>query len=158
MCRCSPEQAQRYRARVSGPVIDRFDIHIQLPPVSAASLSQADAGDSSTLVRERVSKARARAFARASISGQSPTQTIAATLDDAAHRLLVRSIDALGLSLRAYAKVLRVARTIADLEGRDGVGAAQVAEAVQYRLLDREPPAHEGMPLMAANRGASSLP
>ncbi len=141
VCRCSFEQAQRYRARVSGPVVDRFDIHVQLPSVSVATLDRGSRGEASTVVRERITNARACALARESRTEAKPDlQALASHLDDAGRKLLVRSIDALGLSLRAYGKVLKIARTIADLAGSDAVSSAQVAEAIQYRLLDRDAP------------------
>jgi magnesium chelatase family protein len=155
ICRCSFDQAQRYRARVSGPVIDRFDMHVQLPPVLADALQQSGQGDSSERVRARVTQARAcaaerqRAAARAGSAGLS----LAPGLEESARRLLVRGIDALGLSLRAYTKVLKVARTIADLDGSDAIAARHVGEAIQYRLLDRDPQARAPGPAQLAHEG-----
>jgi magnesium chelatase family protein len=143
ICRCSFELAQRYRARVSGPVIDRFDLHVQLPPVAAAALEQAGGGEASADVRARVEQARSCAIERLrTTADRKPGHD----LDDAARRLLLRSMDALGLSLRAYTKVLKVARTIADLGGADSVATRHVAEAIQYRVLDRDPDARSLAP------------
>ncbi|HEY2732888.1 MAG TPA: YifB family Mg chelatase-like AAA ATPase [Polyangiales bacterium] len=146
ICRCSTEQAQRYRGRVSGPVIDRFDLHVRLPPVAAAALEQAP-GETSVTVRARVEAARAIAIAR---STEPSDRRAGRDLDDNARRLLLRSIDALGLSLRAYSKVLRVARTIADLAGSDRIATPHVGEAIQYRLLDRDADSALRPPLTAA--------
>jgi magnesium chelatase family protein len=139
VCRCSFDQAQRYRSRVSGPVIDRFDLHIQLPPVSLRELQAATAGENSAIVRERVARARVRATERAREPNSHRHDAIERELDADARKLLHHSLDTLGLSLRAYTKVLRVARTIADLDHSEHVSSRHVAEAVQYRLLDRDP-------------------
>jgi magnesium chelatase family protein len=147
VCRCSFDQAQRYRARVSGPVIDRFDLHAQLPPVSVEALANARNNETSAAVRARVAKARACTAAR---NLQHGDLSLERQLDEAAKRLLWQSIDGLGLSLRAYHKVLRVSRTIADLAGSDAVRSPHVAEAVQYRLLDRDPEAQQAPQLRAA--------
>jgi len=143
VCRCSLEQAERYRTRVSGPIIDRFDLHVQLPPVSASEIDCGGSGEASAVVAERVMHARARASARAEqrkprAPERVTSRTLSRQLDDGARRLLVRSIDSLGLSLRAYAKVLRIARSIADLGNSELVHSAHVAEAIQYRVLDRD--------------------
>ncbi|HKU39087.1 MAG TPA: YifB family Mg chelatase-like AAA ATPase [Polyangiales bacterium] len=140
ICRCSPQAVERYRARVSGPVIDRFDIHVQLPPVPAETLNTGGSGETSEAVRARVVRAQARARARSAStpSGTAATVPLLKQLQPAARSLLLHSIDALGLSLRAYAKVLRVSRTIADLADSDVVHSEHVAEAIQYRWLDRE--------------------
>jgi magnesium chelatase family protein len=141
ICRCSLEQAQRYRSRVSGPVIDRFDMHVQLPPVLADALRQSGQGESSATVRARVAEARSRGAARQLRAAHSSPADVGLGpgLEDSARRLLVRGIDVLGLSLRAYTKVLKVARTIADLAGSDTITTRHVGEAIQYRLLDRDP-------------------
>jgi magnesium chelatase family protein len=142
VCRCSPERARRYRERVSGPILDRFDLHVRLPPLSVGDLDAGPAGEPSEAVRQRVMQARARRLARGADAGLAgPRHALHAggmQLDREARRLLVQSIDALGLSLRAYGKVQRVARTIADLEGSERIQIAHVAEAVSYRLLDRD--------------------
>ncbi|MET0283928.1 MAG: YifB family Mg chelatase-like AAA ATPase [Polyangiales bacterium] len=139
LCTCPVDRVERYRARISGPLLDRFDLHLALQPVDARSLREGEPGDSSECVRERVVRARQRALERA-VDAPSTQQVIArfaANTDADALALLDRSVDALGLSVRAYVKVLRVSRTIADLDGGDRVGLVHMAEAIQYRLLDR---------------------
>ena len=132
---------QRYKARLSGPVIDRFDLHVQLPPVPVTALREGAGGESSEVVRKRVEHARATARAR---GAELNPRNHEAQLSDTARQLLHRSMDVLGLSLRAYTKVLKVARTLADLEGHTGISNSHVAEAVQYRRLDRDPRSQDG--------------
>jgi magnesium chelatase family protein len=120
-------------------MIDRFDIHLQLPPVAVDALENDARGDPSELVRARVCAARSCMLERRLGSGPRRTRALAKQLAPNARRLLLQSLEMLGLSLRAYSKILRVARTIADLEGSDGIAGAHVAEAIQYRLLDRNP-------------------
>ena len=141
ICRCGPDQAQRYRNRVSGPLLDRFDLHVQLNRVPVRALKQAPTGDRSAVVKERILEARQRDQERKKRQGHAQSlDRLAAELEPQALDLLHRAIEQLGLSLRAYNKVLRVSRTIADLDAQDKVRVKHVAEAVQYRLLDREEP------------------
>jgi magnesium chelatase family protein len=147
-CHCTPERVRTYRARVSGPILDRLDLHIALPAVEIAALARTDApqAESSALVRARVESCRAIQRARC-LRGETAAPTnarlgvrdlaVVARLDARGGALLAAALDKLGLSARAYGKVLRVARTLADLDGVDGIGAAHVAEAIQYRVLDR---------------------
>lgn len=137
MCTCPLDRVERYRARVSGPLLDRFDMHIALSPVEARTLREGERGESSAEVRARVEAARARAEARGDEGRTLEAFTRRANQD--ALRLLDRAVDTLGLSVRAYVKAMRVSRTIADLAGEDRIEAHHVAEAVQYRLLDRNP-------------------
>ncbi len=142
VCRCSLEQVQRYRGRVSGPLLDRFDLHVALPAVTVHELETLPIGEPSEVVRARVTLARRRKEHRASrraALGQPTLEELAAELEPKALKLLHRTLAQLEMSLRAYGKVLKVSRTIADLAGSDAVCVAHVAEAVQYRLLDREP-------------------
>jgi magnesium chelatase family protein len=124
--------------------MDRFDLHVALPPVSVQEVQDAAVGEDSATVRARVLAARERASAReADVHGRAvhagtPLSRMAAELDGPALRLLHTAMVRLDLSLRAYAKVLKIGRTIADLEGSERVRTPHVAEAIQYRLFDRE--------------------
>ena len=141
-CNCTPEQVARYRARVSGPLLDRIDIQIEVPAVPAALLEGArDAGgETSALVRDRVATAITRQQTRQSV----PNALLAGealerhcVTDGDARALLGQALDRLRLSARAYHRVLRLARTIADLAGAEPLAAPHVAEAIGYRRLDR---------------------
>ncbi|HYD40405.1 MAG TPA: YifB family Mg chelatase-like AAA ATPase [Anaeromyxobacter sp.] len=143
-CRCTSHELLQYRRRISGPLLDRIDLHIDVPAVPPTLLATGGTGPSSAEVRARVAAARARQAARAGprvarcnarLRGAALRRLCAP--DEAGRKLLADAVARLGLSARAHDKVLRVARTIADLEGREVVGAAQVAEAIQYRALDR---------------------
>jgi len=139
VCRCSADVVKRYRGRVSGPLLDRFDLHVWLPAVPVSALRSLPIGEASDVVRERVVAARRRQSARR--QGRSkPVQLeeLTSELEPTALRFLHRTLAQLELSLRAYSKVLKVSRTIADLDGSDFVRIPHVAEAVQYRVLDRE--------------------
>jgi magnesium chelatase family protein len=146
-CRCSPKARRAYLAKLSGPLLDRLDVHVGLPPVDVRSLVGGVPGESSAMVRARVIAARAVQLARraagvtasrcnASVSTGELAQV--APLDAPSRRLIAEAVERLGLSARAFTKVVRVARTIADLDESSAVRAHHVAEAVQCRLLDRE--------------------
>jgi magnesium chelatase family protein len=141
-CHCSHEQVARYRARISGPLLDRIDLHVEvprLPPGELATEPSADA-ETSALVRRRVEQARARQMARAGKPNQALTpREIQRTcpLDGACRQLMERALARLGLSARAYHRVLKVARTIADLAGDGAIDARHLGEAIGYRRLDR---------------------
>lgn len=145
-CTCPPDRVRAYRARLSGPLLDRIDLQVVLPPVDVAHLQGAERGEPSAAMRERVIAARAVQAARAGELGLARTNADlvprdlerVATPDAAGARLLGAAVERLGLSARAYGKVLRVARTIADLDGSTAVSARHVAEAVHARLLDRD--------------------
>jgi magnesium chelatase family protein len=139
VCRCSADAVRRYLGRVSGPLLDRFDLHVWLPTVAVRALCDSPIGESSEIVRERANAARARQRARLALRTRTPQlDELAAELEPEALRFLHRTLSQLELSLRAYGKVLKVSRTIADLDGSDAVRIPHVAEAVQYRVLDRD--------------------
>lgn len=140
-CRCTPDQIARYRSRLSGPLLDRIDLQIEVPALDAAALQGAPDGESSALVRSRVRVAHERQLARqgksnALLAGKEIDRHC--TPDAEGRKLATQAIDRLRLSARAYHRVLRVARSIADLAGSVGVGAAHVAEAIQYRRFARD--------------------
>ncbi|MGB5833864.1 MAG: YifB family Mg chelatase-like AAA ATPase, partial [Thiohalocapsa sp.] len=145
-CRCTAEQVVRYRARISGPLLDRIDMHVEVPRLPAARLAavQTDAGEPSVTVRGRVEAARARQQIRAG----KPNAALGASqierdslLDEAGRALLTQVLQRLSLSARAYHRILKVARTIADLAESEAVSTAHLSEAVGYRRLDRAMPA-----------------
>lgn len=136
LCTCAQDRVDRYRGRVSGPLLDRFDLHVAVPRVPAAALRSVAEGEGTEPVRERVTEARARAIARGSAG---KLRELLAGTEERGLELLDAAVDRLCLSARGYVKALRVARTIADLGGSERVDAAAIAEAVQYRLLDRRP-------------------
>jgi magnesium chelatase family protein len=139
-CRCTPDQVARYRGRVSGPLVDRIDIHLEVPAVAQEDLLKQAAGAASGAVRERVAAAH-----RVQIDRQERTNSALSTRDidkwcrpdTAAEGLLRQAISRLNLSARAYHRVLKLARTIADLAGSEAIAVAHVAEAIQYRKFDR---------------------
>jgi magnesium chelatase family protein len=144
-CRCSPRQVEQYRNRISGPLLDRIDLHIEVPAVGFEELSSRQPGESSAAIRERICEARAvqrRRFGGASRVRCNARMTARmqkefCQLDAAASGLLQMAMSQLHLSARAYDRVLKVARTIADLDGKDSIEADHVGEAVQFRTLDR---------------------
>ncbi|MDQ8204751.1 YifB family Mg chelatase-like AAA ATPase [Pelagicoccus sp. SDUM812003] len=143
-CSCSPHQIHRYRQRVSGPLLDRIDIHIEAPALTISQLRDASAGESSASIRQRVEAARARQRKRfagttirsnADMSHRSIRQhcQISPDLGD----LLQQAMERLGLSARAYDRILKVSRTIADLAESETIQSSHLLEAIQYRSLDR---------------------
>ncbi len=143
-CSCSTLQVQRYRARISGPLLDRIDIQVEVPAVRYKELADRSAGEASADIRARVNRARQvqlarfcgrRIFCNAQMSARDLRKHCQP--DAAAEKLLEAAMTKLGLSARAYTRILKVARTIADLDGQPDITAAQVAEAIQYRSLDR---------------------
>lgn len=143
-CNCTGEQVQRYRGRLSGPLLDRIDLHIMVPALSFAEMSQATpaGGPTSAQVRTQVAAARQRQLARArKVNALLNAEEITrfCTLDAGLSRFLGDAVDKLGLSPRAVHRILRMARTIADLEGSEGIAQAHLGEALSYRQLDRRP-------------------
>jgi magnesium chelatase family protein len=145
-CRCSPNDVQRYRDRISGPLLDRIDIHVEVPAVQYQDLSsKATPGEPSASIRERITKARdiqRERFAKnpklrcnARMSAQLLKRHCA--LDEAAEGMMKMAMTELNFSARAYDRILKVARTIADLASSETILAEHVGEAIQYRTLDR---------------------
>ena len=146
-CDCPLERVRAYRARLSGPLLDRIDVHVRLPPVGVAALRAQSRGEPSAMVRERVHRARVVQNERRRALDLSSSlnaflnardENRALRLGAAPERLVSAAVERLGLSARAHAKVLRVARTIADLAGKEEIGPEHVAEAVGLRVLDRK--------------------
>jgi magnesium chelatase family protein len=145
-CRCTPMQIRQYLNRVSGPLLDRIDIHLEVPSVRYQELSSRDGGESSSVVRERVNRTRAvqaerfkgtpGVYCNAQMGNKSIERLCRP--DEEGERLLRQAIEKMGLSARAYHRVLKLARTIADMEGEADVRVNHISEAIQYRVLDRE--------------------
>ncbi|HET6492296.1 MAG TPA: YifB family Mg chelatase-like AAA ATPase [Burkholderiales bacterium] len=139
-CHCTPDQILRYRRKISGPLLDRIDVQIEVPAVPPEDLARVGGGESSAAIRARVEEARARMIARQEKENARLTSREIdkhCQPDEKGATLLKQAIARLGLSARGYHRILKVARTIADLAAIDRVSAAQVAEAIQYRRLDR---------------------
>ena len=138
-CRCTPSEIQRYLGKISGPLLDRIDLHIEVPAVPYKELRGKDSGATSAEMRSRVQAARRiqqqRGFYNAQIP-HGPLRTLCA-LDEAGERTLEMAVRRISLSARAHDRILKVARTIADLDSAECVSAKHLAEAVQYRSLDR---------------------
>ncbi len=145
-CKCSPMQVQRYRSQISGPLLDRIDMHVEVPPVPVQEISSRAAGESSMTIRARVNQARRLQQARFAKNSaitcnarMSPRQLDSfCPLDEVGRKLLNSAIERLGLSARAYHRIIKIARTIADLAQSERISSAHVAEAVQYRRQQYE--------------------
>jgi magnesium chelatase family protein len=145
-CVCTPGNIQRYMNKISGPLLDRIDIHIEVVPVSYDELSASESKENSETIRERVIKARERQGERYAeyesihANAQMSSRMIReyCEINEAGKNLLKKAMENLGLSARAYDRILKVARTIADLEGTENIQSFHLAEAIQYRSLDRE--------------------
>ena len=143
-CTCTLPQVQRYRAKVSGPLLDRIDIQIEVPAIRFQEMASENPGEQSADIRTRVNQARKiqqerfqgkKIYCNAQMTSKHLKKYC--QIDDASKRLLETAIDKLGLSARAYTRILKVARTIADLEGSEPILTPHISEAIQYRSLDR---------------------
>jgi magnesium chelatase family protein len=145
-CTCPPEAVQKYVNRISGPLLDRIDLHVEVTPVSFDAMTSVRPQEGSLSIRQRVEHARQIQTARfAGVPGMYSNAMMDAkmvrtycALEEAGTALLKVAMERLGLSARAYERILKVARTIADLEGEATVGTTHIAEAIQYRSLDRK--------------------
>ena len=144
-CRCSTTQIQHYLGKISGPLLDRIDIHIEVPAIKYKELSEVKDAESSAAIKARVEKARAIQRERFKSEGifynaQMNSKLIKkyCVLENEAKELLKMAMTELGLSARAYDKILKVSRTIADLAGSDAILAEHISEAIQYRSLDKQ--------------------
>ena len=144
-CTCTAAAAARYMNKISGPLLDRVDLHIEVPPVEFSHLSSGEKAESSAAIKARVNAARAVQrvrFAGTDIVSNAtiPTGKLQemCPMSDAAKTMLAGAFERMGLSARAYDRLLKVARTIADLAGSETLEVAHVAEAIQYRSLDRK--------------------
>ncbi len=143
-CRCSSQQIRQYQSKISGPLLDRIDLHIEVPSVQYRALSDKETGESSLEVRTRVNKARDLQKQRFGSNGVLCNARMTekqirkfCEIDEEAHKLIEMAIEKLGLSARAVNRILKVSRTIADLENNESIKTSHVAEAIQYRSLDR---------------------
>ncbi len=143
-CHCTPHSIQRYLSKISGPLLDRIDIHLEVPSLKYKELSNKSCGEASERIRERIGKAREvqkeryknlRIFCNAHIDSKHLGKFC--QLDKEAEELLKLAILELGLSARGYDKVLKIARTIADLASAEPISAEHISEAINYRSLDR---------------------
>lgn len=145
-CSCSAQMVQRYLNKVSGPLLDRIDLHVEVTPVSFTELSSQKTSENSDVVRDRVIKAREiqskrfeahpGTYSNAQMSSKLLKEIC--TISQIGATLLKAAMDKLNLSARAYDRILKVSRTIADLEGSEDIKPEHLAEAIQYRSLDRE--------------------
>ncbi|MEE4254347.1 MAG: ATP-binding protein [Desulfuromusa sp.] len=145
LCTCTPHEIRRYRQKLSGPLLDRIDLHIDVPRVAHKDLSDLKEGESSSSIRARVEAARVIQRERLAPYGMHSNAAMAARhirkfcpVDDAGQKLLEMVVDKLGMSARSYSRILKVARTIADLAGEEQIRQPHLAEAIQYRGMDRK--------------------
>ncbi len=143
-CTCSPSQVHRYRSKVSGPLLDRIDIHLEVPAINYRELAEVTPGEKTAVIRARVEQARRMQFRRFRSSKIFKNSEMSSRMidkfceiDDDSKKLLEMAMDKFGFTARAYHRILKVARTIADLEGETAIGTPHIAEAIQYRTLDR---------------------
>jgi magnesium chelatase family protein len=143
-CRCSPRQVQQYRQRISGPLLDRIDIHVEVPAVQYKEIASRAQGEPSEAIRARVEKARKIQQERFGKSKTSCNARMSSRLtrshciiDDEGQELLKSAMNDLHMSARAHDRILKVAHTIADLDGSAEIKPDHLGEAIQYRTLDR---------------------
>ncbi len=144
-CTCTPSQIDSYRSRISGPLLDRIDIQVEVGSVDYQELSTTEIGESTSDIKKRVNEARQIQLERYKDLSIRTNSELSASqieefckIDERAHNILQNAFDRLGLSPRAYSRILKVARTIADLDKEKDISAAHIAEAIQYRSLDRK--------------------
>ena len=144
-CTCTPTQVQKYMGRISGPLLDRIDIHVEVPAVNFDELHGVSKGEPSKLIRARVQKARQlqldrykgmKIYCNSQLAPKHLKEVC--EVDEEGSGLLRQAIEQLGLSARAYDRILKVARTIADLDGQPKILPDHISEAIQYRSLDRK--------------------
>ena len=145
-CTCTPNDIRQYLSRISGPLLDRIDIQIEMPSLSYEEISdKSETAERSEVIRERVNEARrfarerygkAKIFSNAALTSAEIRKFC--PMEEEANKMLKRAFDSLGLSARGYDRILRVARTIADLDKSETIKAAHIAEAIQFRSLDRK--------------------
>ena len=138
-CRCTPAIIQRYLGKISGPLLDRIDIHVEVPAVPYKELRGDQRSESSAEIRIRVEAARSIQHARGFYNSRMPSRLLRklCALDATGERTLEMAVRRMSLSARAHDRLLKVARTIADLDESEAISAKHIAEAVQYRSLDR---------------------
>jgi magnesium chelatase family protein len=145
-CTCPPGVVQKYLNRISGPLLDRIDLHVEVTPLGFNELSSSDMGETSAEIRQRVIRARERQYQRFSdysgvyANAQMDSSLLKKTcrLEKQGVAILKIAMEKLNLSARAYDRILKVSRTIADLDDQDEIKTEHLAEAIQYRSLDRE--------------------
>lgn len=144
-CTCSPQAISKYMGKISGPLLDRIDIHIEVTPVKYKKLQDSVKVESSEVIKRRVNEARKLQIERYKeynlYSNSELTPKLIekyCKLDNVSHKILQNAFEKLGLSARAYGRILKVARTIADLDHKENIESKHIAEAIQYRSLDRK--------------------
>jgi magnesium chelatase family protein len=143
-CHCTPPRIQKYLSKISGPLLDRIDIHIEVPPVKYKELSDESSCEKSETIKQRVMAARGIQLARLKYDGIFSNSQMShklirkyCRLDEPSQNLLKTAITEMGFSARCYDKILKVSRTIADLEGKENINSDHISEAIQYRSLDK---------------------
>jgi magnesium chelatase family protein len=143
-CRCTPQQIRQYQSKISGPLLDRIDLHIEVPAVKYRALAEQEAGEPSAVIKSRVNQAREiqkRRFGEGNMhcNARLTEKQIRSfcSIDNESHRLIEMAVEKLGFSARGVNRILKVARTIADMEQSESIKPSHVAEAIQYRSLDR---------------------